>query len=139
MEDLIIQHKYLDISELYPHEEVLLERKKSLTKYLKTNYEEIIIPSILVCSKSNMIIDGHHRYFTLMEFGCKKIPVTLIDYFDERIITHSELKLSIPKKELIDLCQQNILRPPKSSIHRIKTSEAKSLPIILLSKLSLIQ
>ena len=34
-----------------------------------------------------VIIDGHHRYFTLKKLGFKKIPVTKIDYESTQIKT----------------------------------------------------
>ena len=34
----------------------------------------------------NFIIDGHHRYIALKELGYDKVPVTLINYFSDKII-----------------------------------------------------
>jgi ParB-like chromosome segregation protein Spo0J len=35
-----------------------------------------------------VIIDGHHRYFTLKKLGFKKIPVTKLDYQSIKIKTN---------------------------------------------------
>ena len=48
-----------------------------LAKYFLSYKEYCITPSILCCSESKMIIDGHHRFNTLKELGVKKIPVNL--------------------------------------------------------------
>ena len=53
-----------------------------------------------------MIIDGHHRYTALKELGYKKAPVTLVNYFSDKIITDEKttsqkMKLyQTPKKEI---------------------------------------
>ena len=85
--DIIIEIKEVDIDFLVPHEKVLLDKKDILKNNLRYKNDYIIISTIIVCSESNLIIDGHHRYTALKELGYNKIPVTIINYFSNNIIT----------------------------------------------------
>ncbi len=86
--------------------------------------------------KSNLIIDGHHRYTALKELGYSKIPVTLINYFSDKIIT--DLGDSFSKKEIIFNSQQKNLYEPKSTKHLIYCNYNKDwFPITLVSSLYL--
>ena len=99
---IIKSFDYVSVSKIFPHEKVIAGRKNILKKYLLSYNEYCIIPSIICCSESNMIIDGHHRFNTLKELGVKKIPVTFINYMDISIRTHKEKSLRLLKTELIE-------------------------------------
>ena len=86
-DNIIVGIKEIEVDIVMPHEKVLLDKKEILKNNLKYKDEYLIISTILVCSNSNMIIDGHHRYAALKELGYKKIPVTLINYFSDKIKT----------------------------------------------------
>ena len=77
--------KEVDIDFLVPHEKVLLDKKDILKNNLRYKNDYIIISTIIVCSESNLIIDGHHRYTALKELGYNKIPVTIINYFSNHV------------------------------------------------------
>ena len=94
--ELIIDKKLININKVRPHENYIISKLKSLKEYYKT-FDEIIIPSIIVCSKSKTIIDGHHRYNALKSLKINKIPITEINYNSDKIITN--LKNSISKKK----------------------------------------
>lgn len=138
MEKLVIQNTFAEAKDLLPHEEVLEDRKSSLMDYIRTSYEEIILPSILICSKTNVIIDGHHRFFALTEMGITTIPITKIDYYNPLIITHIDPQLRMEKDQVIQSSLSKKMLPPKSTIHRIVSDTNTTIPLILLSKLSLI-
>ena len=81
-----------------------------------------------------VIIDGHHRYFTLKNLGFKKIPVTKVDYFSKSIITNKVEKYS--KQEIIDNAISGNLMEPKSTSHKIYCNNSnKWQPVMLLSSL----
>ena len=83
-----------------------------------------------------MIIDGHHRYTALKELGHSKIPVTLINYFSDKIITDKEDSFS--KKEIILNSKRKNLYDPKSTKHLIYCNNNKEwFPITLISSLYL--
>jgi len=81
-----------------------------------------------------MIIDGHHRYTALKELGYKNIPVTMINYFSDKIITGKNKTLL--KKDIISNSQNNNLYEPKTTKHLIYCNENKKwFPITLISSL----
>ena len=132
--DIVVAIKEVDVDIIMPHEKVLLDKKDILKNNLKYKDEYIIISTILICSNSNMIIDGHHRYAALKELGYKKIPVTLINYFSDKIITGKNDTLL--KKDIIYNSQNNNLYEPKTTKHLIYCNENKKwFPITLVSSL----
>ena len=132
--DIVVAIKEVDVNIIMPHEKVLLDKKDILKNNLKYKDQYIIISTILICSKSNMIIDGHHRYTALKELGYKKIPVTLINYFSDKIITGKNETLL--KKDIISNSQNNNLYEPKTTKHLIYCNENKKwFPITLISSL----
>ena len=134
--DIIIGIEQMDINLLIPHEKVVLDKKEILKNNLKYKDDDLIISTILICSESNMIIDGHHRYTALKELGYSKIPVTLINYFSNKIITDKEDSFS--KKEIILNSKRKNLYNPKSTKHLIYCNNNKEwFPITLISSLYL--
>ena len=134
--DIIIGIEQMNINLLIPHEKVVLDKKEILKNNLKYKDDDLIISTILICSESNMIIDGHHRYTALKELGYSKIPVTLINYFSNKIITDKEDSFS--KKEIILNSKRKNLYDPKSTKHLIYCNNNKEwLPITLISSLYL--
>jgi hypothetical protein len=133
-EEVRVANEFLNVSELLPHEEVVSERMDTLIDYLLSLKPYIIIPSILICSKSNMIIDGHHRFYALQKLGYKKVPVTKLNYNSNLITTHIDNVIS--KNELLHAALHGEMMPPKSSFHHVIDINFKLQPIILLSILT---
>ena len=134
--DLIISNEYVPFEKIIAHEKVIHDRKNSLKKYLLSYKDYSIIPSIICCSKTNMIVDGHHRFFTMKELGVKMIPVTFINYMDKTIRTHSKKSLELSKEAIIENSINNNLLEPKSTIHQIYTSDEIWKPLILISTMA---
>jgi hypothetical protein len=133
-ENIFVLNDFLSVDQIFPHEEVVTERMEKLVDYLSSLKPYIIIPSILICSKSHMIIDGHHRYYALQKLGYEKVPVTKVKYESELITTHIEGKIS--KGELLNAASNRIMLPPKSSFHHVLDINYTLQPIILLSVLT---
>ena len=133
-ENIFVSNDLLYVNQIFPHEKVVRERMDKLVDYLSSLKPYIIIPSILICSKSHMIIDGHHRYYALQKLGYKKVPVTKVNYDSELITTHIHGKIS--KEELLNAASNNIMLQPKTSFHHVLDINNKLQPIILLSVLT---
>ena len=116
------------------HEFVVEDRMSSFVEYLKTLKPYVVLPSILVCSQTMTLIDGHHRLEALKRLGLQMCPVTFLDYSSDRIIT--DLDPGISKQEIIDAAETGQLLQPKSSFHHVIDDSGRRRPIILLSQLS---
>ena len=124
----------VDVDLIFPHEKIIEKNTSTISNFLKSFNDHIVLSSILCCSKSMVIIDGHHRYFSLKKLGFKKIPVTKLDYFSENIKTSIDQKYS--KNQIIEHGINGDLMEPKSTSHIIYCSKTKEWqPIMLLSSL----
>jgi len=133
-ENIFVSNDLLSVNLIFPHEEVVIERMDKLVDYLSSLKPYIIVPSILICSNSHMIIDGHHRYYALQKLGYEKVPVTKVNYDSELITTHIDGIIS--KRELLYAAANGSFLPPKSSFHHVLDINYKLQPIILLSVLT---
>jgi hypothetical protein len=132
--DIITSTQEVDIDILKCHEEVVEDRLNSFIEYLNTLDGDLLISSIIVCNRSFIIIDGHHRYHALKTFGVKKVPVTFINYGSAEIKAYSDDR--ILKYEIIDVVNSGRLLSPKSTKHVIWDKEKNMyMPILLLSSL----
>ena len=127
--------RLINVETIITHEQIIEKKADKLIKYIESfNYDDIIISSILCCSKSFVIIDGHHRYFALKKLGYKEIPVTLLDYNSDQIKTDYEEKIT--KNQIVGYGVSRDLLTPKSTRHVFYSSSTKNWePIILLSSL----
>tara|TARA_B100000965_G_scaffold401299_1_gene424886 strand:+ start:682 stop:1125 length:444 start_codon:yes stop_codon:yes gene_type:complete len=132
--NIIKEVRLIDINIIKAHEKVINNRKNAFVDYLKSLEYEIIISSIIVCNKTNMIVDGHHRYWALKELGYSTIPVTFISYLNKNIRPHIDNRIS--KDFIINSSISGNLLSPKSSRHQVLDLNSNIWkPIILISSL----
>ena len=132
---LVIEKTSILHSELIPHEKVSLRGINKLKNYIYNFNSEIILPSILVCNKTNVIIDGHHRFHIIKLLKVNQIPVSLIDYNSDLILTNE--KNSLSKKEIIRSAKNNKIFPPRTSKHLVNFKH-HCFPLIIISDLRII-
>tara|TARA_Y100000766_G_C18705406_1_gene506312 strand:- start:23 stop:460 length:438 start_codon:yes stop_codon:yes gene_type:complete len=132
--NLVKEIGLINSSSIFPHEKVITEKTKLLINYLESFNNSIIISSILCCSKSMVIIDGHHRFFALKSIGFEKIPVTFLNYFSDEIKT--DKNNSVSKNSIIKSGLEKNFLEPKSTNHLVFCNKTKIWqPVILLSSL----
>jgi len=132
---LVIEKTSILHSELIAHEKVSLRGINKLKNYIYNFNSEIILPSILVCNKTNVIIDGHHRFHIIKLLKVNQIPVSLIDYNSDLILTNE--KNSLSKKEIIRSAKNNKIFPPRTSKHLVNFKH-HCFPLIIISDLRII-
>ena len=132
---LVIEKTSILHSELIPHEKVSLRGINKLKNYIYNFNSEIILPSILLCNKTNVIIDGHHRFHIIKLLKVNQIPVSLIDYNSDLILTNE--KNSLSKKEIIRSAKNKKIFPPRTSKHLINFKK-HCFPLIIISDLRII-
>ena len=132
-ESLVTSTEWVKKDDIYPHEKVVKNRHDALKDYLNSLRPYAILPSIIICNKTSVIIDGHHRFHALIELGFEDLPVTKINYENESIVT--DLEDSILKKTIIEAAKSSILLKPKTSFHHVKDYQNNLHPIILISSL----
>jgi len=124
----------IPFQELKPHEKVVLKRKEALKNYILSMNPEIIISSIIICSETKMIIDGHHRYSALRELDFLEMPVTMVNYSSDKIKAYHDDR--IEKEAILTASLSGVLLPPKSSKHIVlDESNDTWYPLVLLSSL----
>lgn len=136
MLNLHIQYKMIKVCDLKSHELIDKSASDKLYSYLDA-LEYKIIPSIIIDSSTNIIIDGHHRVDVIKRFNIQTINVLAIDYMNPNngIIVHPN-NLTITKEDVIDAGLSGNLLPVKSTKHVIQYNQNQTyLPIISLSKI----
>ena len=126
-----------NIKMIHPHEKVLMERSSGMLNYISSLRPWTVLPSILVCSETKVIIDGHHRYYVLKKLGYESVPVSYIRYESDEIITHDIEQKKLEKSFIIKSGLTGDLLEPKSSMHHCLYG-SYVYPVILLSDLRVI-
>ncbi|WP_164506690.1 ParB N-terminal domain-containing protein [Tenacibaculum singaporense] len=112
-----------------------MKRQNALKEYITSYKDYVVIPSIICCHETGLIIDGHHRYHTLLELGAEIVPVTKIKYLSKTIRTHNQEELALSKEDIMSTIMTKSMLAPKSTIHEFLDEQNNWKPIILLSSL----
>ena len=116
------QTHLVEIEKLRQHEEADPEHLKELTRQIAS--DKTLKYAIVADEKTNVILDGEHRYNALKNLGCKWIPVVYVDYESQNIEVHTwRNNHPLTKKDVIEAALTGKLFPPKTSKHVIKNSD----------------
>lgn len=104
------------LTELLCHEEIEPARLHQLLEQMKSN--DGFIEPILVDQRTNVILDGHHRYRLFQYLGREKIPCCLVDYQADWVEVRSRRpEFIVTKAEVIRRARAGDLYPPKTTQH----------------------
>jgi cysteine synthase/O-phosphoserine sulfhydrylase/cystathionine beta-synthase len=116
------QTRLVEIEKLQPHEEADPERLRELTQQIAL--DKTLKYAIVADEKTNVILDGEHRYNALKSLGCRWIPVVYVNYESQNIEVHTwRNNHPITKKDVIEAALTGKLFPPKTSKHMMKNSD----------------
>tara|TARA_X000000950_G_scaffold268086_1_gene345228 strand:- start:105 stop:542 length:438 start_codon:yes stop_codon:yes gene_type:complete len=127
------KYKLISLECLLPHEEIDESNLKKLIQFILE--ENKFTTPIIVDKKTNLIIDGHHRFFAAKSLKLQKIPVFQINYLQKEITVKeksSEGKI-LSKKLIIKFSKAQTLLPKKSTFHEINI-QGKSLKLASIVK-----
>lgn len=118
-----MRHKFaiVEIDKLKEHEALQDDLLESCIQMLRN--DGVFKYPILVDEDYLIVLDGHHRVEALRRMGYTKIPVYLVDYWDEAIevTTWPEAEVeNISKDMIIDMGRSENVFPPKTSRHIVK-------------------
>jgi cytidyltransferase-like protein len=129
--DIILRTDTVDIGSIHTHENVIVENVLAFEQYLNKS-QNFLVPTIIV-TDDLVLVDGHHRLELMKRMGYTKIPVTVINYYHECVLTHIEVNKRLEKDVIIQSALNNINLQPKSTRHVLCVNE-KFVPISILSK-----
>ncbi len=115
----------IELDKLRQHEEADPEHLKELTQEIAS--DKILKYTIVVDEKTNIILDGEHRYNALKNLGCKRIPVIYVDYSSPNIEVQTwRNNHHLTKRDIIEAALTGKRFPPKTSRHMIRNSNVLS-------------
>ncbi len=121
----------MDISKLRIHEAIQDSLLETCVRMLKD--DGVFKVPILVDEKDLVVLDGHHRVEAMKVLGYTKIPVYLVDYWDEAIevTTWPEAEIeNITKEMVLEMGRSDDVFPPKTSKHTVKVKlEERHVPL----------
>ena len=121
----------MEIEDLRIHEAIQDELLEDFVKMLRDD-GTFKVP-ILVDENDYVVLDGHHRVEALRRMGYTKIPVYLVDYWDDAIEVTAwpEAEIdNVTKEMILEMGKSEGVFPPKTSRHKVKVElEAVDIPL----------
>ena len=77
-----ISIEWAKTSELIPHEDILLDLLNQTIENIRRNKK--VVP-IIVDEETKVILDGHHRFYSLLFLGISKVPVFYVRYISDDV------------------------------------------------------
>ena len=133
--DQIHGFRWVPINSLLHHEKIRENQSSALMTYLESSNDAVApaIPAIVACSRTNVIIDGHHRTTVLTRMGFIMAPVVFIDYAHEDILVSPDPDNTISKQDVIDVAMAGSRMEPKNTAHCVRAGNGSCHPIVTLS------
>ena len=125
--------RWVACDDLREHEEVRTDKASALQAYLDTQGGYAAIPAIVACSRTNTIIDGHHRHSVVKSMGFSLCPVLYIDYGHHDVLVHDDPTVPTSKQDVVDCAMAGRMMTPKSTKHVIRCGNGGVHPIVALS------
>ena len=92
------------------------------------------MPAVVACSRSGVIIDGHHRTSVIQKLGFEFAPVVFLDYNHPDVhVGRGADGRQVSKQDVIDAGMFGTKLEPKSTAHTISDGQGKHYPVICLS------
>lgn len=113
-----VTFELLPADALTVHEQVEADRTAELAETLRA--DGYIQYPVVVEQEHRIILDGHHRYHALLELGCVRIPVHLVDYRspDIRVTLWDGAPVnSVSKEDVVRAGLEGKPFPPKTTRH----------------------
>lgn len=109
----------VELEKLHQHEEIDPEYLKELIKHIAS--KAVLEYAIVADEKTNVILDGEHRYNALKNLGCKMVPVVYVDYESPDIEVETwKNNYNLTKRDIIEAALAGKRFPPKTTRHMIK-------------------
>jgi hypothetical protein len=126
--------KVFPLNQVLCHEEILPERVDQFFNYVMSYglNNPICIPAIIVDMNTKVIIDGHHRFYTLQRLGLQEVEMLFVDYMHDDIVIQSSS--NITKLDVIEAARSGQLLRPKLTRHLV-FQNGKYVPILCMSSI----
>jgi len=125
--------RWVPCSDLLEHEDVRTDKADALLAYVDTHRGPPTLPAIVACSRTNVIIDGHHRHHVIRRMGFSLCPVLYVDYEHADILVHTDPLSAITKQAVLDAATSRHLLAPKSTKHVLLAGNGEPHPIVTIS------
>ena len=112
--DIVFRETHL----LKPHEAVKAKKAAHFARFA-ARIRKLRMKPILVDSATNVILDGHHRWWMAKERGLQRVPCCLVDYLRDTSIQVLPRRKDIPvsKEEVIRMGLSDSTFPHKTTKH----------------------
>lgn len=120
----------VEVERLRPHEEFKPERLATVSAKIRA--EGAVDLPIIVDRETLVIIDGHHRWWTCRDLGCRYAPVVKVEYLDDAEVTFTVRPESphqgIGKRDVLARGQEGRPFPYKTTKHFFSFDKAAFAP-----------
>jgi len=131
--DVIDGVRLVHIDDLHPHEEVLTDRADKLKNYVR-DLPVKILPAIIIDSRYDVVIDGHHRLELFKAAGLTIVPAVSVNYEHPDILVNPPgLRPDVCKEMVIATAVKGKTMEPKTTQHLVRSGGGALLPIIVLA------